>query len=111
MNEVLFKLSLGSVAVVVTGWKIVGYIGTIMFAGRWVVQFLATRAAGRPVMPRMFWYMSVIGSTMLLGYFTLGKSDSVGVMSNLFPTFTACYNLWLDIKIRRNPEQHPVAKG
>ena len=52
MNEVLFHLRLGGIEVVVTAWKIVGYIGTLMFAGRWVVQFIATRAAGRPVMPR-----------------------------------------------------------
>ena len=111
MNEVLFNLSLGGINVVVTSWKIVGYLGTLMFAGRWVVQFIATRAAGRPVMPRAFWYMSVVGSVMLLCYFTMGKSDSVGVMSNLFPAFTGAYNLWLDIKIRRNPELHPAAKG
>jgi len=110
MNEVLFHLHLGAFDVVVTGWKIVGYLGTIMFAGRWVVQFIATRAAGRPVMPRAFWYMSVVGSVMLLGYFTLGKSDSVGVLSNLFPAFTAIYNLLLDIKMRRHPELHPAAQ-
>jgi lipid-A-disaccharide synthase-like uncharacterized protein len=71
-----------------------------MFGGRWVVQFLASRAAGRPVIPRLFWYMSVIGSLLALSYFIFGKNDSVGILSNLFPTFTALYNLWLDIKTR-----------
>jgi lipid-A-disaccharide synthase-like uncharacterized protein len=110
MNEVLFHLSLGGINVVVTAWKLVGYLGTLMFAGRWVVQFIATRAAGRPVMPRAFWYMSVVGSVMLLCYFTMGKSDSVGVLSNLFPAFTGAYNLWMDMKMRRHPELHPAAK-
>jgi lipid-A-disaccharide synthase-like uncharacterized protein len=51
-------------------------------------------------MPRSFWYMSVAGSLLLLTYFIIGKNDSVGVLSNLFPAFTAAYNLWLDIKHR-----------
>jgi len=92
----------------VTSWKIVGYLGTFMFAGRWVIQFFATRAAGRLVMPRMFWYMSVAGSALLLSYFIFGKSDSVGVLSNLFPAFTAGYNLWMDIKTRNQPERDPA---
>ncbi len=100
MNEILFRLELGPLALVITGWKLVGYIGVFLFAGRWVVQLIASRRAGRPVMPRSFWYMSVAGSLLLLTYFIIGKNDSVGVLSNLFPAFTAAYNLWLDIKHR-----------
>lgn len=100
MNEILLHLDLGPFNLVVTGWKLVGYIGVFLFAGRWVVQLIASRRAGRPVMPRAFWYMSVAGSLLLLTYFIVGKNDSVGVMSNLFPAFTAAYNLWLDVKNR-----------
>ena len=96
MNEVLFTFH----GFVLTPWKILGYIGVFMFGGRWVVQFVASRAAGRPVIPRTFWYMSVIGSLLALAYFIFGKNDSVGILSNLFPTFTALYNLWIDIKTR-----------
>lgn len=97
MNEVIFQLH----SWVVTPWKIIGFIGALMFGGRWVVQFFASRAAGRPVVPRLFWYMSLVGNVALLSYFIFGKNDSVGIISNLFPTFTASYNLWLDIKTRR----------
>ena len=34
--------------VVVTPWKLIGFVGALMFAGRWIVQALATRRAGRP---------------------------------------------------------------
>ena len=85
----------------ITGWKLIGYTGALMFGGRWLVQFVASKRAGKPVIPRLFWYMSVIGSLMTLAYFTLSsKQDSVGVLQNLFPTFTACYSLYLDIKHR-----------
>jgi hypothetical protein len=51
-------------------------------------------------MPRLFWYMSALGSVMLLSYFVFGKNDSVGILSNLFPLFVALYNLYLDLKHR-----------
>jgi lipid-A-disaccharide synthase-like uncharacterized protein len=84
--------------VVLTPWKIIGYVGVLLFAGRWVVQVLATRKHGRPVMPRVFWVMSVAGSGLLLSYFIWGKNDSVGVLSNLFPAAVAVYNLVMDLK-------------
>lgn len=103
MDEVLFRGALFGGALVITGWKLVGYVGTFMFAGRWVVQWWAAKRAGRVVMPRAFWYMSVIGSLMTLSYFIWGKNDSVGIMQNLFPSFVACYNLWLDLKPKHPP--------
>jgi lipid-A-disaccharide synthase-like uncharacterized protein len=86
---------------VITPWKLIGYTGALMFGGRWLVQFIASKRAGKPVIPRVFWYMSVVGSLMTLSYFLFSsKQDSVGVLQNLFPTFTALYSLYLDIKHR-----------
>ena len=82
--------------------KLVGYLGALMFAGRWFVQLLASRVSGRPVMPRTFWYMSLAGSVCLLSYFVFGKNDSVGILSNLFPLFVSGYNLVLDSRHRKN---------
>ena len=82
--------------VTVTSWKLVGYLGVALFVGRWVVQMLASRRHGKPVMPQVFWVMSALGNVLLLVYFIFGKNDSVGILSNLFPLFVALYNLWLD---------------
>ena len=87
--------------VVLTPWKIIGFMGVLLFAGRWVVQLIATRKHGRPTMPRLFWVMSVAGSGLLLSYFIWGKNDSVGVLSNLFPAAVAVYNLMMDLKSGR----------
>jgi lipid-A-disaccharide synthase-like uncharacterized protein len=97
MNDVLIVMF----GVIVTPWKLVGYTGVFLFAGRWFVQLAASKASGKPVMPTLFWYMSAIGSVLLLAYFIFGKNDSVGVMSNLFPLFVALYNLYLDTKNRK----------
>ena len=81
-------------------WKLIGLIGALMFGGRWLVQFVASRREGKPVIPRLFWYMSIVGSLMTLAYFVFGKNDSVGILQNLFPAFTAGYSLYLDIRHR-----------
>ena len=79
----------------------IGLTGALMFGGRWLVQFIASRRAGRPVIPRLFWYMSIVGSFMTLSYFLFSaKQDSVGVLQNLFPGFTAAYSLYKDIQHR-----------
>jgi lipid-A-disaccharide synthase-like uncharacterized protein len=101
MNNVLIVLF----GVTITPWKLVGYVGVFLFAGRWLIQLFASRASGKVTMPRLFWYMSALGSILLLGYFTMGKNDSVGVMSNLFPLFVALYNLYLDFKSSGKTEQ------
>jgi lipid-A-disaccharide synthase-like uncharacterized protein len=97
MNDEILWLSWTGVHV--TLWKMIGYSGALLFSARWFVQLHASRRAGRPETPRMFWYMSVIGSVMSLSYFIFSpKSDSVGVVGNLFTSFIASYNLYLDIR-------------
>ena len=84
--------------VVVTPWKIYGVVGVLLFTGRWLVQMHYSRKAGKPVTPRVFWVMSMAGSLILLTYFIFSpKQDLVGVLSNLFPSFIAAYNLYLDL--------------
>jgi lipid-A-disaccharide synthase-like uncharacterized protein len=90
--------------VVITPWKLIGYLGVALFAGRWFVQLIASRKSGHPVVPALFWYMSITGSLLLLSYFIFGKNDSVGILSNLFPFTVALYNLYLD---RRNGHAAP----
>jgi lipid-A-disaccharide synthase-like uncharacterized protein len=100
MNDVWLHFSFFGAPVTITWWKLIGYVGATMFAGRWFVQWWAARSAGRVVVPRLFWYMSVVGSIMTLCYFVWGKNDSVGILQNLFPSFVAVYNLWLDVRHR-----------
>jgi lipid-A-disaccharide synthase-like uncharacterized protein len=45
--------------------------------------------------------MSLAGSLLTLSYFTFGKNDSVGILSNLFPCMVASYNLFLDVTSRK----------
>jgi lipid-A-disaccharide synthase-like uncharacterized protein len=80
--------------------KLIGFLGTFLFAGRWVVQLAASKLARRPVLPLLFWYMSISGSLLLLSYFVFGQNDSVGIVNNLFPMAIAFYNLVLEYRHR-----------
>ena len=85
----------------ISAWKLIGYLGVAIFSARWLVQMNASRKAGRPVMTRLFWLMSLAGNLMVLAYFSFGKNDSVGILSNFFPAFVALYNLYLDFRYHR----------
>lgn len=97
MDQLLFN----AFGLHITGWKLVGYLGVTLFAGRWFVQMAYSRMHGRPVVPTAFWIMSITGSLLLLAYFVFGKNDSVGILSNLFPAGVAGYNLVLDLRHKR----------
>jgi lipid-A-disaccharide synthase-like uncharacterized protein len=104
MNEKLAVITLLGHVLVITGWKLVGYAGTLAFTARWFVQLAASRAKQRPHVPRLFWHMSLVGSFLLLAYFIWGRNDSVGILSNLFPCLVAIYNLQLEARHRRAQE-------
>jgi lipid-A-disaccharide synthase-like uncharacterized protein len=94
LNELLGPVS-------VSGWKLLGVAGSLCFASRWLVQVWASRRARRPVTPLNFWLISVFGSVLLLGYFTLSPHrDVVGILSNSFPLSIAAYNLTLAVRAR-----------
>ena len=87
--------------VVVTPWKLVGFLGALMFAGRWLVQAWATQSRGSADRSRAASGSSVsLGSAMVTSYFIWGKNDAVGVLTNLLPASVAFYNLVMDIKCR-----------
>lgn len=96
---------------VLTPWKLIGYLGVGLFAGRWFVQLHVSRKLGKPALPRLFWYMSMTGSILLLTYFIFGKNDSVGILSNLMPTFVASYNLYLDFTHQIRSENNDSGSG
>lgn len=97
MDTILFE----NYGLVITPWKLIGYLGVFMFTSRWFVQVWASKKAGKPTVPVLFWVLSMCGSMLCLLYFTLGKNDSVGILAYLFPSFISAYNLKLEISHRK----------
>ena len=56
-----------------------GVLAQLLFFARWVVQWLATEARGRSHVPLAFWWLSLIGASLLLLYFIL-RREPVGVL-------------------------------
>lgn len=64
-------------------WVGVGLIGQVLFSGRMIVQWLVTEKEKRSTVPVSFWWMSLIGATMLLVYF-VWRLDPIGILGQLF---------------------------
>ena len=74
-------------------WGILtGYIAQMMFAMRFVVQWIASERAGRSVVPVTFWFFSIGGGLMLLGY-ALYRKDPVFIIGQAFGVFVYLRNL------------------
>jgi len=88
-------------------WVTLGLLGQVLFTGRMVVQWLVSEKHQRSVVPPAFWWMSLIGATMLLMYF-LWRKDPVGVLGQAFGWFIYVKNLWLIYRAPQ-PEPEPAA--
>jgi lipid-A-disaccharide synthase-like uncharacterized protein len=49
-------------------WLAFGLLGNAAFASRFLLQWLASERAGESVVPVLFWYLSIVGSLILLVY-------------------------------------------
>ncbi len=68
-------------------WDAFGFLGTISFTSRFFVQWIASERAKRSVVPISFWWLSILGSSILLVYF-IGIRNPVGTLGylpNLIP--------------------------
>jgi lipid-A-disaccharide synthase-like uncharacterized protein len=60
-------------------WVALGLGGQLVFAGRMIIQWLASEKRRQSVVPPAFWYMSLGGGLCLTAYF-LWRHDLVGVL-------------------------------
>jgi lipid-A-disaccharide synthase-like uncharacterized protein len=76
-----------------TFWVGLGFIAQGLFAARFCVQWIASEKAGKSVVPLLFWYLSIVGSLLLLVYsvyrmdpvFILGRSTGIIIyLRNLY---------------------------
>jgi lipid-A-disaccharide synthase-like uncharacterized protein len=61
-------------------WLLVfGVLGQGVFFMRWIVQWIASEARGESHVPEMFWWISLVGASMLFVYFLL-RGEIVGLL-------------------------------
>src|SRR5262245_8169207 len=73
-------------------WKVVGWTGNLVFFSRFVVQWYATEKLKRVVVPVAFWWLSLVGSLLLLA-FALHEGGSVFIFAYLFTWIPYIRNL------------------
>jgi len=84
-------------------WLGIGFFGQVLFTGRMIVQWLASERQGKSVVPPLFWWMSLIGSLMLLAYF-FWRRDPIGLLGQAFGSFIYLKNImWI-----RNESRQPA---
>jgi lipid-A-disaccharide synthase-like uncharacterized protein len=86
---------LGNASPTVIFWLGLGLFGQLLFTGRMVVQWIASERKGTSIVPPMFWWMSLVGSLLLLSYF-LWRRDPIGLLGQAFGSFVYLRNIiWI----------------
>lgn len=86
-----------------TLWLIVGFTGQAVFTGRFVLQWLYSEFKKRSVIPVGFWYLSIVGSALLLVY-AIYREDPVFIIGQSFGFIVYLRNLQLIAKHKDSKE-------
>lgn len=78
-----------------------GIIGQIVFAARFLVQWLFSEYQRRSVMPMSFWYLSILGAAMLLVY-SIHLRDPVFILGQAGGVLIYTRNIQLRLRERRS---------
>ena len=74
-------------------WKVIGWLGNAVFFSRFLLQWYATEKRKQVVVPPAFWWLSLAGSGLLLGYALFYRRDSVFIFAYLFTWIPYIRNL------------------
>ena len=77
-----------------TFWLCLGFSAQVLFSMRFIVQWIASERSGKSVIPVIFWYLSIAGSTLLLIY-AIYRRDPVFILGQSAGIFIYSRNLYL----------------
>jgi lipid-A-disaccharide synthase-like uncharacterized protein len=75
-------------------WNILGGIGQLLFASRFLIQWIRSEIAGKSIIPLAFWYCSLGGGLLLLAY-AIYREEPVFVAGQLPGIIVYSRNLYL----------------
>ena len=97
---------------VTTRWElglvIFGLAAQVTFILRWAIQWRASERLGQSHMPVSFWWLSLIGATMLLVYFGL-RGEPVGVLGQSLGWVVYGRNLYMIRKAGHRGTSRPAS--
>ena len=80
-------------------WLVFGVVAQLLFAGRFIVQWISSEKAGRSVIPFAFWFFSMGGGLMTLIY-GIVKREPVIILGQGLATIIYVRNIMLIMKER-----------
>ncbi len=87
-------------------WLVIGVGGQLLFAARFIVQWLASERAGRSVIPLAFWFFSIGGGLVTLVY-GIHKREPVIILGQSLSIFIYLRNLMLIGKEKKSGTSGP----
>ena len=75
-------------------WMIIGFIGQAIFASRFLIQWIVSERAAKSIIPNIFWWISIVGSMVLLSY-AIYKEDPVFIVGQSCGFLIYSRNLYL----------------
>ncbi len=92
-----------------TVWLVIGFAGQACFFMRFVVQWVASERVKKSVIPDAFWWLSIVGSLILLAY-AIYRRDPVFILAFTPNIFIYGRNLWF-LKMERERAALSVGEG
>ena len=88
-----------------SAWKVIGWAGNAIFFSRFVVQWIATEKRRRVVIPVAFWWLSLLGSLILLLYGLIYLKDSVVIFAYAFTWIPYIRNIVIHYRNKARQKQ------
>lgn len=85
-----------------TFWLGLGFFAQALFSARFFVQWITSERAGKSVVPVLFWYLSIVGSILLLSY-AIHLGDPVFIFGQSAGILIYSRNLYLIRREKRIP--------
>ena len=83
-------------------WLVFGIVAQLLFAARFIVQWISSEKAGKSVIPFAFWFFSMGGGLMTLVYGVV-KREPVIILGQGLATIIYVRNIMLIMKERKRP--------
>ncbi len=82
-------------------WELTAFVGEAVFGGRFVLQWIVSEYRKESHVPVAFWYMSIVGSIILLAYF-VHKASLALIIAFALQIIIYVRNLCLIKKYKKN---------
>jgi lipid-A-disaccharide synthase-like uncharacterized protein len=90
-------------------WTTVGFLGQLTFGGRFILQWLVSEYKKKSHVPVAFWYLSLVGSIILLAY-SIHRAEPVFILGFSLNAIIYVRNLHLIHKHKQTGEVTVIEK-